>query len=35
MQIFMYYLIYLGTRKVFHKIMQHMFFGKISRYIKI
>ena len=35
MQIFMYYLIYLGTRKVFRKIMQHMFFSKISRYIKM
>ena len=34
-QIFIYYLIFLSTRKIFQRIMQHMFFNEISRYIKI
>ena len=33
--LYLYYLIYLGARKLFRKIMQHMFFNEISRYINI
>ena len=34
-QIFFYYLIFSGARKVFHKIMQQLLFNEISRYIEI